>query len=208
MALVETLNSYLSSFLNWFGGLPLEGQILYGVLIIFLSIAIVKAAYYFIYGVAWLVGHAVYGVFWLTAEILKATFMGLIIMHYALFKVFVMLPLVAIFDKHFELGAYFEEFGHNVEDFVERVYPPAKNEKENTPVPAPAPSIQVIVQTAPAAAQPTPVQPATPAFHCSNCGDAFTPRMALLLKEKKVCFCEHCGQRFVEENNLPLPVVA
>ena len=150
----------------------------------------------------------VYGILWLTAEILKATFMGVIIALYCLFATFVMLPLKLILDKTYSVDAFGQELEYNIEDFVARVYPDEKK-KNIAKVQVAAPGVQVIpteVNTEIKTSNPPQSVNSTTVFHCSNCGAVFTPRMQTLLTERHQCHCEKCGQKFVQQNNLPTPI--
>jgi len=164
------------------------------------------------YGVFYVLIQIVKGVFWLIGTILKAVFFGYAVMIYTMITIFIKLPITALSKGN--VDAMFREFENNVEDFAHKVFGTEDTKQTEK-------KIETRVVEVPLNASPTNptvsipktiiatkiVQPASPiVYYCTGCGQPFTVRMQSLLSQRTKVFCEHCGEAFTLENNLPRPL--
>lgn len=166
--------------------------------------------------------------FLLVIEILKATFMGLSILFYTLIVTFLTAPL-GLISKGEDLSTIIDNYFSNLKQIVHIFYPKLFKEKNNkklfqTPTqPRPQPQKYVVRRPKEMRTIRTK-QPGyasrseelnsktmiishrnnSPKFFCTDCGEEFTPKMKAMLTENTHTFCEHCGRRFNQENNLPI----
>ena len=173
--------------------------------------------------VVYLVIQILKAVFWLVYQVIKLTIYLHVLLAYSLIWLFIILPVELIFSNK-RMSESWAEFKKNFKAITNGFYPPAK--KIEVPAaaaqPAAAPAPTYIIIPAAVAATTTPTTPPkvkiaqipqTPApesikFHCSNCGQEFSRSMGSLLAQKGQAYCEHCGQAYGMEGQIPYPIQA
>lgn len=199
----------------WFDALPLGFQILYLVLSIVITVAVFTLVYYLLKAI-----------FWLVYQVIKFHIFLVIFITYNVLEAFLIAPIELIFqNKH--ISEIWGEYKKNMKNVALAFYGTKKTEipqtAQTTPV-APAYATTMMVMPvsalpaamAVAAAAPTVkvIQAKVPkaefaeplVYHCAACGEKFSPLMSQLLSQKHQAFCEHCGQGYRSEGNVPYPV--
>jgi hypothetical protein len=170
--------------------------------------------------------------FLLVIEILKATFMGHSILFYTLIVAFLTAPIGLISGRD-DLSTIIENYFLNVKQIIHIFYPKLFKDEKNkklfqTPTPAPTQHQRPVVRRAEEAtvihkkypkyesrseelnsktmiiSHPKSSSNQGPKFFCTDCGEEFTPKMKVMLTENSHTFCEHCGKKFNQLNNLPI----
>jgi DNA-directed RNA polymerase subunit RPC12/RpoP len=164
------------------------------------------------YGVFYILIQIVKGIFWLIGTIMKAIFFGYAVMIYTMITIFIKLPITALSKGN--VDAMFKEFEYNVEDFAHKVFGSEekkdsvkKNDTYTVEVPFNPSPVDPKVSIPKTIISAKVVQPASSiVYYCTGCGQPFTARMQSLLSQRTKVFCEHCGEAFALENNLPRPL--
>ncbi|QEE15708.1 hypothetical protein DSAG12_01535 [Promethearchaeum syntrophicum] len=170
--------------------------------------------------------------FLLTIEILKATFMGLSIMFYTLIVVFITAP-IGLISRGEDIATIVDNYLSNLKQIVHVFYPKLFKEETHKKIyhyhhqhhhqprkyvvtrPKEMKTVRVnqpeytsrseelnsrtMIVSHPKTSSHNEVK-----FFCTDCGEEFTPKMKAMLTENKYTFCEHCGRKFNQVNNLPI----
>ncbi|MBA7576286.1 hypothetical protein ES708_18125 [subsurface metagenome] len=202
---------------NWFMTGGLETRIIGLILAIVISILSI-----------WLTFEILKLTFLLVIEILKATFMGLSIMFYTLIVAFLTAPIGLISGRD-DISTTLDNYLSNLKQIVHIFYPKLfKEEKNKRIVQIPPQPKRYVVRRPQEMRTIHTKQPVyesrseelnsktmiishskksannNPKFFCTDCGEEFTPKMKDMLTENTYTFCEHCGKRFNQVNNLPI----
>ncbi|WP_457557746.1 hypothetical protein [Candidatus Harpocratesius sp.] len=166
--------------------------------------------------------------YWIGVQTIKAIGIGLFITGYTLIFIFLILPLDLI-SSHKYISESFLIYARNIEKNVYLFYPKLekrikktfkeqneeKRQKDILPYDAPAisPKTRRIISEP---IKNKTVRTEAPTlkipkyniqkYYCSKCGKPFTPLMITLLNKKNETFCEICGQKYREKNNVPVPI--
>jgi hypothetical protein len=213
---VNYITFYWNLFIAWFQGLPIPAQVLVGVFLFFVAMAII---------------YMIYGAFWIAGQSIKFAILISVISIYLSFAT-LGLPLVAISGPK-NIPQYWTRVGENVKRFVARMYPIKGKYKDSietvtyttqsqpTPVQNPpvviiqepkskvAPIVQQSVQQEVYEPKPTPIVEKVPPpvvtspsassnareSFCPDCGEPFSDRMKYVLLDKSFTFCEECGSK-------------
>ncbi|MCF2141683.1 MAG: hypothetical protein K9W44_16645 [Candidatus Lokiarchaeota archaeon] len=166
--------------------------------------------------------------YWIGIQSFKAMGIGLFIVGYTLIFIFLILPLDLI-SPYKSVSDSFLIYAKNIEKNVYLFYPKLekrikktiKNQKgekrQKTILPYDAPAIspktrRIIDEPINNKSVKSQISNSRipeyniPKFYCSKCGKPFTPLMISLLNKKNETFCEICGQKYKERNNIPVPI--
>ncbi len=166
--------------------------------------------------------------FLLVIEILKAIFMGLSIMFYTLIVAFLTAPIGLISGRE-DISTTLDNYLSNLKQIVHIFYPKLfKDEKNKRIIQSPQQPRRYVVRRPKEMRNIHTKQPGvasrseelnskttiishpkssssnSPKFFCTDCGEEFTPKMKDMLTENSHTFCEHCGRKFNQVNNLPI----
>jgi len=166
--------------------------------------------------------------FLLVIEILKATFMGLSIMFYTLIVAFLTAPIGLISGRD-DISTTLDNYLSNLKQIVHIFYPKLFKDENNkriiqsppqprryvvrrpkemrdihTKKPGVASRTEELNSKTTIISHPRSSSSNIPKFFCTDCGEEFTPKMKDMLTENSHTFCEHCGRRFNQVNNLPI----
>ena len=200
---------------NWILSGTLEARIISLILAIVISILAI-----------WFTFEILKLTFLLVIEILKATFMGLSILFYTLIVAFLTAPIGLILGGE-DLSTIIDNYFSNLKQIVHIFYPKLFKEEKNKRVVQSPPQpkryvvrrpkeMRVIRTKQPGDASRTEEMNSktviishakklnSPKFFCTDCGEEFTPKMKDMLTENTYTFCEHCGRKFNQVNNLPI----
>ena len=206
---------------NWFMNGGIETRIIGIILAIVISILAI-----------WFTFEILKLTFLLVIEILKATFMGNSILFYTLIVTFLTAPIGLISGRD-DLSTIIDNYFSNVKQIIHIFYPKLFNDEKNkrlfqTPTPAPTQHQRPVVRRAEETtgihkkypkyvsrdeelnsktmiiSHPRSSSSQSPKFFCTDCGEEFTPKMKDMLRENAYTFCEHCGKKFNQVNNLPI----
>lgn len=211
---VNYITFYWNLFITWFQGLAIPAQVLVGVFLFFLAMAII---------------YIIYGAFWITGQSIKFAILISGISIYLSFAT-LGLPLVAISGPK-NIPQYWTRVGENLKRFVARMYPIKGKYKhsvetityttQSQPAPVQNPPVVIIkeskskaepvvhqpvqqkvyepapkpiVEKVPPPVNPNPPSKASESF-CPDCGEPFSDRMKYVLLDKSFTFCEECGSK-------------
>jgi DNA-directed RNA polymerase subunit RPC12/RpoP len=195
---------------DWFLSQSTGVQIAIGIVTVLLVIAIFA-----------LVVEIIKGVFWLVFQIVKLVLISQLYLTYIMLWVFLIAPIQLVFsNKRFsEIWSTFkknnvaifyvfypkdeEEVNEDNEELVAKKTEPKPTKEipmKNTPQ----------VQVKPTYVIPQVIIPPTSQiqYHCTTCGNKFSPNMVHLISSRNQAFCEDCGQKFELINNIPNPIHA
>lgn len=207
-------------FENWFVNGTLEVQIIGLILAVVISILAV-----------WLTIEILKLTFWLVIEILKLTFLGLSILFITLIVVFITAPIGLIFNDE-SLSSIINNYVEQLKQIFQLFYPKLftkaelqiqklrqQQPKQPEQVIRKTPIVQKVKTTKSESitrneemqaqtviiSHPKNSSSNDLKFFCTSCGSEFTERMKDLLSQNSYSYCEHCGKKFNNENNLPIP---
>ncbi len=202
---------------NWFMSGGLETRIIGLILAIVISILAI-----------WFTFEILKLTFLLVIEILKATFLGLSIMFYTLIVAFLTAPIGLISGGE-DLSTILDNYFSNLKQIVNIFYPKLFKEEKNKRIVQSPPQPKKYVVRRPKEmriirtkqpgyesrseelnskttiiSHPKKSAINSPKFFCTDCGEEFTPKMIDMLTDNAYTFCEHCGKKFNQVNNLPI----
>ena len=202
---------------NWFMNGGLEARIIGLILAIVISILAI-----------WFTFEILKLTFLLVIEILKATFMGLSIMFYTLIVAFLTTP-IGLISKGEDISTIVDNYLSNLKQIVHIFYPKLFKEEKHKRIlqTPPQPRKYVVIRPQEMRtvrtkqpeytsrseelnsrtmiiSHPRSSSKRDAKFFCTDCGEEFTPKMKDMLRENSYTFCEHCGRKFNQLNNLPI----
>jgi len=166
---------------------------------------------------------------WFTFEILKLTFLLVIeIMFYTLIVAFLTAPIGLISGRD-DISTTLDNYLSNLKQIVHIFYPKLFKDEKNRRITQSPPQPRRYVVRRPKEmrtirtkqsgvasrteelnskttiiSHPRSSSSNSPKFFCTDCGEEFTPKMKDMLTENAHTFCEHCGRKFNQINNLPI----